>query len=79
MAHSTPGQALQSFNTNCYKITIQLPAQQQAYWGFTLPYFRVVEVKFNLTLSDPMSNLVQHYDFPVPDSFPHVVRTLANR
>jgi hypothetical protein len=32
-----------------------------------------------LTLSDPMSDLVQHYDFPVPDTFPHVVRTLANR
>jgi hypothetical protein len=22
-----------------------------------------------LTLSDPMSNLVRHYDFPVPDAF----------
>jgi hypothetical protein len=32
-----------------------------------------------LTLSDPMSDLFQHYDFPVPDAFPHVVRTLANR
>jgi hypothetical protein len=26
-----------------------------------------------------MSDEVQHYDFPVPDAFPHVVRTLANR
>jgi hypothetical protein len=26
-----------------------------------------------------MSDLVRHYDFPVPDAFPHVVRTLANR
>jgi hypothetical protein len=32
-----------------------------------------------LTLSDRMSDLVQHYDFPVPDAFPHVVHTLANR
>jgi hypothetical protein len=32
-----------------------------------------------LTLSDPMLDLVRHYDFPVPDAFPHVVRTLANR
>jgi hypothetical protein len=31
-----------------------------------------------LTLSDPMSDLVRHYDFPVPDAFPHVVRTLTN-
>jgi hypothetical protein len=31
-----------------------------------------------LTLSDPMSDLVRHYDFPVPDTFPHLVRTLAN-
>jgi hypothetical protein len=23
----------------------------------------------SLTLSDPMSNLVRHYDFPVPDTF----------
>jgi hypothetical protein len=23
--------------------------------------------------------LVRHYDLPVPDTFPHVVRTLANR
>jgi hypothetical protein len=32
-----------------------------------------------LTLSNPMSDLVLHYDFPVPDAFPHVVRILANR
>jgi hypothetical protein len=32
-----------------------------------------------LTLSDPMSDRFWHYDFPVPDAFPHVVRTLANR
>jgi hypothetical protein len=32
-----------------------------------------------LTLSDPMSDLVRHYDFPVSDTFPDVVRTLANR
>jgi hypothetical protein len=32
-----------------------------------------------LTLSDPMLDLVRHYDFPVPHAFPHVVRTLANR
>jgi hypothetical protein len=32
-----------------------------------------------LTLSNPMSDLVRHYDFPVPDAFPRVVRTLANR
>jgi hypothetical protein len=34
---------------------------------------------FCLTLSDPMSDLVRHYDFPVPDAFPHVVWTSANR
>jgi hypothetical protein len=33
---------------------------------------------FTLTLSDPMSDIVRH-DFSVPDAFPHVVRTLANR
>jgi hypothetical protein len=33
----------------------------------------------NLTPSDPMSDFIRHYDFPVPDTFPHVVRTLANR
>jgi hypothetical protein len=32
-----------------------------------------------LTLSDPMSDFVRHYDFPVPDTFPHVEWTLANR
>jgi hypothetical protein len=32
-----------------------------------------------LTLSDPMSDLVRHYDFPAPDAFPPVVQTLANR
>jgi hypothetical protein len=32
-----------------------------------------------LTLSNPMSDLIQHYDFPVPNAFPHVVWTLANR
>jgi hypothetical protein len=26
-----------------------------------------------------MSDLVRHYDFPIPDAFPHVVRTLANK
>jgi hypothetical protein len=26
-----------------------------------------------LTLSDPKSDLVRHYDFPVLDAFPHVV------
>jgi hypothetical protein len=24
---------------------------------------------YSLTLSDPMSDLVRHYDFPVPDAF----------
>jgi hypothetical protein len=32
-----------------------------------------------LTLSDRMSDLFLHYDLPVPDAFPRVVRTLANR
>jgi hypothetical protein len=32
-----------------------------------------------ITLSDPVSDLIRHYDFPVPDAFPHVVQTLANR
>jgi hypothetical protein len=31
------------------------------------------------TLSNPMLDLIRHYDFPVPNAFPHVVRTLANR
>jgi hypothetical protein len=31
-----------------------------------------------LTLSYPMLDIVRH-DFPVPDAFPHVVQTLANR
>jgi hypothetical protein len=26
-----------------------------------------------------MSDKVRHYEFPVSDAFPHVVRTLANR
>jgi hypothetical protein len=33
----------------------------------------------NLTLSYPMLDFVWHYDFPVPDAFPHVVWTLAKR
>jgi hypothetical protein len=32
-----------------------------------------------LTVSNPMLDPVRHYNFPVPDAFPHVVRTLANR
>jgi hypothetical protein len=32
-----------------------------------------------LTLSDPMSDFFRYYDFPVPEAFPHVVRTLADR
>jgi hypothetical protein len=28
-----------------------------------------VEKSIILTLSDPMSDLVRHYDFPVPDDF----------
>jgi hypothetical protein len=32
-----------------------------------------------LTLSGPMLDLVRHFDFPVPDAFPHVVQALANR
>jgi hypothetical protein len=32
-----------------------------------------------LNLSDPMSDLVRHYDFPVSDAFPHILRTSANR
>jgi hypothetical protein len=30
-------------------------------------------------LKSALHVFVQHYDFPVPDAFPHVVRTLANR
>jgi hypothetical protein len=41
--------------------------------------FSRIRTFLKLTLSDPMSDLVQHYDFPVPDPFTHVVRTLANR
>jgi hypothetical protein len=41
--------------------------------------FLVVVSLWPLNLSDPMSDLVRYYDFPVPDAFPHVVRTLANR
>lgn len=36
-----------AFFQRSYQIKIQLPAPQQAYWGFTLPYFQVVRVKFN--------------------------------
>jgi hypothetical protein len=32
-----------------------------------------------LTFSDPMSNLVRHYDITVPEVFPYLLRTLANR
>jgi hypothetical protein len=39
----------------------------------------MIAVPKALTLSDPMSDLVRHYDFPVPEAFPHVVQTLANR
>jgi hypothetical protein len=42
-------------------------------------YSFIVTVCMDLTVSDPMSYLVRHYYFPVPDAFPHVVRTLANR
>jgi hypothetical protein len=38
-----------------------------------------VPKRWHLTLSNPMSDLVRHYDFPVPDAFPHVVQTLAKR
>jgi hypothetical protein len=49
----------------------------------SLQYIFLSEIKESkseciLTLSDPMSDLVRH-DFPVPNAFPHVVRTLANR
>jgi hypothetical protein len=40
---------------------------------------RPQKMKDNLTHSDPMSDLIRNYDFPVPDAFPHVVRTLTNR
>jgi hypothetical protein len=39
----------------------------------------LIAVNTALTLSDPMPDLILHYDFPVLDAFPHVVRTLANR
>jgi hypothetical protein len=35
--------------------------------------------KPHLTLSDPMSDFVRRYNFPVPDALSHVLRTLANR
>jgi hypothetical protein len=38
---------------------------------------REAKLYSSLTLSDPKSDFVQYYDFPVPDAFPHVVRTLA--
>jgi hypothetical protein len=42
-------------------------------------YYFSQYVAHALTLSDPMSDKVRHYDFPVPNAFPHVVQTLANR
>jgi hypothetical protein len=45
------------------------------FWSLVL-YFSLLQ--HALTLSDPMSDLVRHYDFPVPDAFLHVVRILAN-
>jgi hypothetical protein len=34
------------------------------------PEYHAVQLVINLlTLSDPMSDLVRHYDFPVPDAF----------
>jgi hypothetical protein len=46
---------------------------------YTVTSFLTTGNTLRLTLSDPMSDLVQHYDFPVPNAFPHVVRTLAKR
>jgi hypothetical protein len=45
----------------------------------TLPKIHTQLIPSALTLSDPMLDLVRHYDFPVPEAFPHLVRTLANR
>jgi hypothetical protein len=47
----------------------------------TLTFREIKQMYFYrfLTLSDPTSDLVRHYDFPVPDAFTHVLRTLANR
>jgi hypothetical protein len=43
-----------------------------------LPYSPDLMLFVTITLSDPMSDLARR-DFPVPDAFPHVVQTLANR
>jgi hypothetical protein len=37
--------------------------------GYKLEREREREEASTLTLSDPMSDLVRHYDFPVPDAF----------
>jgi hypothetical protein len=35
--------------------------------------------KTKVAICSEICTEVRHYDFPVPDAFPHVVRTLANR
>jgi hypothetical protein len=45
-------------------------------WWITCNYPTVLKEKNRKSTT---CNEVQHYDFPVPDAFPHVVRTLANR
>jgi hypothetical protein len=42
--------------------------------------FLNITLEFILQLTNRKHNvIVRHYDFPVPDAFAHVVRTLANR
>jgi hypothetical protein len=61
--------------------TCYLPTFSQFKKAHPTPSFSVMYVITfgGLTLSVPMSDLVRHFDFPVSDAFPHVVRTLANR
>jgi hypothetical protein len=46
-------------------------------WRVTCNYPTVLKEK-NINRKIIMSGFVRHYDFPVPDAFPYVVRTLAN-
>jgi hypothetical protein len=47
-------------------------------WWVTCNYPTVLKEK-NINRNRKSTTFVRHYDFPVPDAFPHVVRTSANR
>jgi hypothetical protein len=49
---------------------------QERGWWITCNFPTVLKEKNRKII---MSDFVRHYDFPVPDAFPQVVRTLTNR